>query len=91
MTNIIKENKKKDMHLHIDKAYKIIENNLPSNYVDKVLNKLKGDATLTAGIIRNMKARVTEYPNTRINVLNALVEVAKEYQKDIKQLENLTK
>ncbi|WP_445458392.1 hypothetical protein [Flavobacterium sp. HNIBRBA15423] len=78
------------MHLHIDKAYEIIENNLPSNYVDKVMAKIK-DETLSSGIIRNIKNRVTKYPNTRINVLNALVEVSKEYQADLNQLKENTK
>jgi hypothetical protein len=89
MTKIIEKNILNDMHLHIDKAYVIIQNNLPVNYVQKVLQKLPEDKTLTSGIIRNIKNRVTRYPNSRINVLNALVEVANEYQRDMKHLKGL--
>ena len=41
-------------------------------------------------MIRNLKNRVTKYPKTKINVLNALVEVANEYQDDLKNLKDLT-
>lgn len=90
MTNIIENKQKTDVQIHIDKAYKIIENNLPSNYVKKVHSKIN-DPDLSDGMIRNLKNRVTKYPKTKINVLNALVEVANEYQADLKNLENLTK
>ncbi|MCA1966958.1 MAG: hypothetical protein LDL23_09945 [Flavobacterium sp.] len=75
--------------MHIDKAYKIIENNLPSNYVKLVQEKLE-DPDLSSGIIRNLKNRVTKYPKTKINVLNALVEVANEYQEHLRKLRDLT-
>lgn len=90
MTNITLKGQKTDVQLHIDKAYAIIKNNLPSNYVKKVQAKID-DPSLTAGIVRNLKNRVTIYPKTKINVLNALVEVANEYQADLKNLEQLTK
>lgn len=90
MTNITDFKQKTDVQMHIDKAYEIIKNNLPSNYVKKVHAKIN-DPELTDGIIRNLKNRVTKYPKTKINVLNALVEVANEYQADLKNLEILTK
>jgi hypothetical protein len=90
MTNITENYQKTDVQMHIDKAYEIIKNNLPSNYVKQVHSKIR-DPLLTDGIIRNLKNRVTKYPKTKINVLNALVEVANEYQADLKNLENLTK
>lgn len=86
MTNIIEKNKNKDVHLHIDIAYQQIENNLPIGYVDKVLQKLKHDPTISKGIIRNVKNRISQYPLSRIPVLNALVEVAQEYQKELETL-----
>ena len=75
--------------MHIDKAYEIIKNNLPSNYVKKVHAKIQ-DSDLTDGMIRNLKNRVTKYPKTKINELNALVEEANEYQDDLKNLKDLT-
>ncbi len=89
MTNITENKQKQDVHMHIDKAYEIIKNNLPSNYVKKVHAKIQ-DPDLTDGMIRNLKNRVTKYPKTKINVLNALVEVANEYQDDLKNLKDLT-
>lgn len=78
------------MQLHIDNAYKIIDGWLPSNYVNKVLDKLN-DKTLTSGIVRNIKNRITEYPKTRLEVLNALVEVAKEHKGQFDKLKENTK
>ena len=89
MTNITENKEKQDVQMHIDKAYEIIKNNLPSNYVKKVHAKIQ-DSDLTDGMIRNLKNRVTKYPKTKINVLNALVEVANEYQDDLKNLKDLT-
>lgn len=89
MTNITENKQKTDVQMHIDKAYKIIENNLPSNYVKLVQEKLE-DPDLSSGIIRNLKNRVTKYPKTKINVLNALVEVANEYQEHLRKLRDLT-
>lgn len=89
MTNITENKQKQDVQMHIDKAYEIIINNLPSNYVKKVKSKIE-DPDLTDGMIRNLKNRVTKYPKTKINVLNALVEVANEYQDDLKNLKDLT-
>lgn len=89
MTNITENKQKTDVQMHIDKAYEIIENNLPSNYVKLVQEKLE-DPDLSSGIIRNLKNRVTKYPKTKINVLNALVEVANEYQEHLRKLRDLT-
>lgn len=90
MTNIILKEQKTDVQSHIDKAYEIIKYNLPSNYVKKVQAKIN-DPNLTDGMIRNLKNRITKYPKTKINVLNALVEVANEHQDELKKLKNLTK
>ena len=91
MTNIIQKKVKKDVHSHIDKAYSKIDGALPPNYVDRVFLKIKNEPKLTSGIIRNIKNRVSDYPLSRISVLNVLVEIAKEYQNELKILENLTK
>lgn len=90
MTNITEKNNKTDVQLHIDKAFVIINRNLPNDYANLVLEKID-DVSLTTGIIRNIKNRVTKYPSTRINVINALVEVALKYQSEVKKLKRLTK
>lgn len=89
MTNIQTKTKGKDMRLHIDKAYGIIDNNLPDNYVNSVKSKLIGQ-NVTSGIIRNIRNRKTEYPMNHIHVVNALVQVANEYQNELAKLETLT-
>lgn len=91
MTNIKEKNNKTDVHLHIDKAYEKISGKLPTNYVDKVLEIITDDKTLTPGIIRNTKNRVHQYPLSRINVLNALVRISDQYVLELQELENLTK
>lgn len=90
MTKIIEKSKQIDVHLHIDKAYKIISDGLPTDYVEKVRAKLPNEKGLTPGIVRNLKSRITLYPKSRINVLTAIVEVAKEYQAELEKLEKLT-
>jgi hypothetical protein len=72
MTNITKKNKEENVQMHIEKAYKIIDNYLPVNYVDAVLKKLPKDTDVSKGIIRNAKKKLSK----RIDVINALVEVA---------------
>ena len=74
MTNIIINNKQKDMQLHIEKARTIIAEYLPSEYVDKVLEKLPADSKVSKGTIRNVKNKLSN----RLDVLNAMVEVALE-------------
>ena len=64
----------KDMELHIEKAYKIIDEHLPFNYTNAVLEKLPKELGITSGIIRNVKKRATK----KIEVINAMVEVALE-------------
>jgi hypothetical protein len=86
MTNILNNTKGKDVQLHITKAYKIIDEYLPFNYVEQVLRKLPKDSSITKSIIRNVKKKHT----TRIDVINAMVEVALENKKQISKLKRLT-
>jgi hypothetical protein len=74
MTNIIINNKQKDMQLYIDKARVIISEFLPTEYVEKVLAKLPKNSNISKGTIRNVKNNLSN----RLDVLNAMVEVAKE-------------
>jgi hypothetical protein len=90
MTNIIEKSKPTDVHVHIDKAYKVIDEHLPADYTKKVLEKAK-DKTLTAGVIRNIRYRVTLYPKTRINILNILLELSLENKKAKEHLAKLVK
>jgi hypothetical protein len=74
MTKITKNNTSKNMQLHIDKAYEIIDAHLPFHYTDAVQAKLPKDSGITSGMIRNVKKKLTK----RIDILNAMVEVALE-------------
>ena len=86
MTNIIKNKKKEDVQTHIDIAYEIIDTYLPKSYVDQVFKKLPKNSTVTSGTIRNVRAKL----NNRLDVLNALVEVALDNKVNIENLKNLT-
>jgi hypothetical protein len=87
MTNIIEKTTKTDMQTHIDMAYEIIKDSLPSDYTSRVHEKLN-DKSVSDGVIRNVKNRISNYPFTRIAVLNALVEVAQEYQLEAQKLKS---
>lgn len=76
----------KDMDLHIEKAYQIIDTHLPFNYTNAVLAKFPQDAGITSGMIRNVKKRATK----RIDILNAMVEVALENKKLKENFKELT-
>ncbi|MFA9191099.1 hypothetical protein AAGV28_06920 [Flavobacterium sp. FZUC8N2.13] len=86
MTNILTNNNNTDVQMHIDKAHKIIDEFLPTAYVDEVLKKLPKDHTVSKGMIRNVRAKL----NNRLDILNALVEVAKENQAQLEKLKMLT-
>lgn len=86
MTNILNNTKAKDVQLHIAKAYKIIDEYLPFNYVEEVLKKLPKDSSITKSIVRNVKKK----HSVRIDVLNAMVEVALDNKKQITKLKKLT-
>lgn len=78
MTNIIEKSKRYDMHLHIEKAFEIIDEHLPHNYVGEVQKKLGPEANINDGVIRNIRNRLQNITDNRLNVLNALVEVSLE-------------
>ncbi len=88
MTNIIQNSNINEVHFNIDKAYEIIEAHLPENYTEEVL-KRSSDRTLTKGIIRNLRYRITKYPSTRIPILNIMVEIALEHKREKERLANL--
>lgn len=75
-----------DMELHIEKAYQIIDTHLPFNYTNAVLAKFPQEAGITPGMIRNVKKRATK----RIDILNAMVEVALENKKLLENFRELT-
>jgi predicted CopG family antitoxin len=86
MTNILTNINNDDVQTHIDKAHDLIDKYLPTSYVDEVLKKLPEGHSISKGMIRNVRAR----KNDRLEVLNALVEVAKENQAQIEKLIKLT-
>lgn len=86
MTNITNNTKGKDVQIHIAKAYKIIDEYLPFNYVDDVLKKLPKGNSITKNIIRNVKKK----NSSRLDVLNAMVEVALDNKRQMAKLKKLT-
>ena len=75
-----------NMEIHIEKAYKIIDNHLPFNYTSLVMAKLPKELGVTSGMIRNVKKGATK----RIDILNAMVEVALENKKLLENFKELT-
>lgn len=88
MTKIKQKNIQKDMHSHIEKSYKIIDEYLPSIYVPKVQAILSTQQVkIGNSMIRNVKNRT----NYNANIIKALVEVAleaKEQSDDLNKLIN---
>lgn len=86
MTNILTNNNNNDVQTHIDKAHDLIDKYLPTSYVEEVLKKLPAGHSVSKSMIRNVRAKL----NNRLDILNALVEVAKEHQAQIEKLKELT-
>ncbi|OYX86768.1 MAG: hypothetical protein B7Y83_00070 [Flavobacteriales bacterium 32-34-25] len=86
MTNITTNINNDDVQTHIDKAHELIDKYLPTAYVDEVLKKLPEGHNITKGMIRNVRAKL----NNRLEILNALVEVALENKSKIETLIKLT-
>jgi len=91
MTNIKNNKDKYDVHLHINQAFEIIDQYLPKMYVDKVLEKLPTNTSITSGIIRNVRNRTQPNLTSRLEVVNALVEVALENKELQEKLGELVK
>lgn len=88
MSKISKNKQLNDMQIHIDNAYEIIAEHLPTIYVSSVIEKLskKGVTGISSSMIRNVKNKT----NLRHDVLLALVEVAQENKQTISDLKKLT-
>lgn len=87
MTNILTNINNDDVQTHIDKAHELIDMYLPTAYVEEVLKKLPEGHSISKSTIRNVRAKST---TTRLEVLNALVEVAIENKNNIEKLKKLT-
>jgi hypothetical protein len=74
-----------DVKIHVEKAFEIINAFLPSPYVDKVLAILP-EPKPKKGYVRNVRHRVTASHDNRIDIINALLEVAKENKATIEKL-----
>jgi hypothetical protein len=88
MTKIKIKSKTIDVHSHIKKAFTIIDSFLPKTYVDKVLERAPEEIKLYAGLVRNVRNRVPGLNvNNHVQIVQLLVEVAKENKKNIENLE----
>lgn len=81
MTNVNKKAPPIDMQLHIESAFKIIEEHLPYQYVPKVISKLRDSEVInvSGATIRRIKTKGPVKPYN-LPVITALLEVAKENQ-----------
>lgn len=74
------------MNPNIKKAYEIIDEHLPHNYSTEVMKKLPKDGSINSGMIRNVKKKLS----ARLDILNAMVEVALEHKNQQEKLKKLT-
>jgi hypothetical protein len=77
MQTLPKYNKAKDVQVHIKKAYEIIDQYLPRDYVSQVYEILPKDTTISVQSIYNARKKMSK----RIEIVNAMVEVAMKYKK----------
>ncbi len=74
------------MQTHIKAAYDFLENNLPYEYVKQTQRVLKeADIEVSPAVIRHVK---NNRRGNNMNVLNALLQVAKNHKKQIKSLKS---
>lgn len=83
MTNIAEKKGKKNVQMHIDSAYAFLDEHLPVSYSAKTKKILTEKGIKVSGsIINNVKNRIHE----RLDVLNALLIVAKTNKAQIEEL-----
>lgn len=83
MTNITKSQPRKDMRLHTDKAFEVIDAYLPHPYVNEVKKLVK----FSASTIRNVRS--TRSGN--IKIIKALLKVALKNKSELENIESLLK
>lgn len=85
MTNVENKSTPKKKHSHIAKAYDFLEAHLPYEYANDVVRELKKkNVEVTSDVVRNVRAART---TNRIDVLNALLLVAKKNKKLLEKIE----
>lgn len=75
MKNLPNKTSINDMQTHIDKAFEIIKEHLPTSYVKSVLDKLPEDSGVNPEMIRNVRLKKQGVLKS-MEIFNALVEVA---------------
>lgn len=88
MQTTTKNTNANDMQLHIDKAYLIIDEYLPEVYIASVRSRLPKNTEVTDRVMYDVRSKRSK---NRIDVLNAMVEVALENKKHIESLIENTK
>ena len=95
MSNVVENKTQSNMHSHIDKAFKIIEEYLPSTYKGLVLDKMrqskiKEEDLPSLRTILNVKNKCNGYYN-QVNIIKALVEVSLDNKVKHENLKELLK
>jgi hypothetical protein len=79
----------KNMQIHIDNVYSFLDAHLPYSYVDDVLKLMskKNKARLPAkSTIRKVRVRSTPAYEKRLDILNAMVDLAKKNKSEKEKL-----
>jgi hypothetical protein len=84
MKHLPPKNKKNNVHIHIEKGFEIINEYLPTNYIEKVKQKLPKNFA-TNETIRNVRRRI-QNPERQIEIFKALIKVSKENKASIEKL-----
>lgn len=88
MSNIKENTKTDNVQMHIDKAYKFLDRYLPNPYVPKTEDYLKNKGQdISRSTINNVRNR----NNERLDVLNALLIIAKQNKAQVEELKSLVK
>ena len=79
----------KNMHLHIENVYGFLDEHLPYSYVDEVISimkKKRGVKLPSKSTIRKVRSRTSPSHEKRLDILNALVDLAKRNKSDKEKL-----
>jgi len=85
MTNVDKKTKSDDVQTHIKTSFEYINKHLPNRYVHLVQEKMKtlNFKPVTDGAIRNIRQKAKENKNVNVQVITAILAVAKDNATDV--------
>ncbi len=74
MKDLHKDTTKEEIQIYIEKAFEVINEHIPEDYVTKVLELLPNKTNVTKTIIQNVRRR-RQKPERRLEIFMALYQV----------------